>query len=295
MTWSDKYQRLEIGDLTKKGTKCNITFNKDINIKTLLRDEVESKATSNNGYRYMGQNPNNYIWFNNEMWRIIGSIPTCLTASCGNNTTNLVKIIRNDSIGILAYDGTTSGQTGAWGSNTLYRLLNTYFYGATGTTGNNLCSSYGGEIYGKCNYQNIGIKSTSYYGKMLEKVYWNTGKSDDAVYTSESYTNEIATRTVTAYVGLMTASDYAYAGKITSAMNGSSSTNSNWLFSQSSEWTSIQRKSNTTRALMIDYDGKMNEYDARYGKSVRPVVYLDESVYIISGTGTEADPYIIGM
>ena len=299
ITWSNKYQRIEIGDLTKP-TKCNVTFTKDTGIKTLLRDEVETNAETNTyGYRYSGMNPDNYMWFNNEMWRIIGSIPTCLTASCGSNTTNLVKIIRNDSIGILAFDGTTSGYTGAWGSNTLYNLLNSYFYGANGTTGNSWCSSYGGTIYGKCLYQNVGIKSTSYYGKMLKKVYWNTGKSDCNIYPSESYSNEIATRTISNYIGLMTASDYAYAGSNNwhnqSMSSIASGSRYNWLFSQSSEWTSIQYKSNTTQALMIDYDGSMNKYVTRNGKSVRPVVYLDESVYVISGTGTESDPYIIGM
>jgi len=35
-----------------------------------------------------------------------------------------------------------------------------------------------------------------------------------------------------------------------------------------------------------------------YGNSaaeVRPVIYLDSSVYIVSGDGTEGNPYQIGM
>jgi len=48
-----------------------------------------------NGYRYSGNTPSNYIWFNNEMWRIIGSLPTTTPE---NSSVNLVKIIRNETI-----------------------------------------------------------------------------------------------------------------------------------------------------------------------------------------------------
>ena len=60
-----------------------------------------------NEWRYVGKNPDNYISFNGELWRIIGVMPnmTYCTGSYGNadecNTTSngsLVKIIRNQSI-----------------------------------------------------------------------------------------------------------------------------------------------------------------------------------------------------
>jgi hypothetical protein len=35
--------------------------------------------------------------------------------------------------------------------------------------------------------------------------------------------------------------------------------------------------------------------DAYGGYGVRPVLYLDSTTYVIEGTGTNADPYIIGM
>ena len=49
---------------------------------------------------YKGINPNNYIKFNNEMWRII---------SIGAD--NTIKIMRNESIGDMAFD-TTGGTYG---------------------------------------------------------------------------------------------------------------------------------------------------------------------------------------
>ena len=47
-------------------------------------------------YRYTGANPNNYVSFNNELWRIIGVFPT---DDGTGNIENRVKIIRNESIG----------------------------------------------------------------------------------------------------------------------------------------------------------------------------------------------------
>jgi len=289
ITWSDRYQRIEIGNL-KKPVKCNVTFTKDTN-KTLLRDEVESEATTiQNGYRYNGTNPDNYIWFNNEMWRIIGSIPTCLTASCGSDTTNLVKIIRKQSIGSIVYNTNASGFSATWGSNTLYKILNEYYYGALKTT--NYCTSNSSGSSRICDYRYNGIKPDSYYGKMVKNVYWNTNaiSSISNLTAANFYTYEIKTRTIQGYIGLMSTSDYGYAADssfyntVVNAYTSVAITSTNWLYGQGNE----SCLSNTT----ISYQGSLN---GGTNDSVRPVVFLDPSVFIINGNGTESDPYVIGM
>ena len=40
-----------------------------LNSSTIYKDD-----TKNIGYRYIGTDPNNYISFNNEIWRIVGAI-----------------------------------------------------------------------------------------------------------------------------------------------------------------------------------------------------------------------------
>ena len=280
---------------------CNIDFAS--NPKTLISEVEEVNVNNNfdsNGFRYSGSNPNNYIWFNNEVWRIIGSIPTCLTATCGTNTTNLVKIIRNDSIGGISYDGNSS--TGAWGSNTLYTLLNTYYLGKSNASGTSYCytRSTTANGYAKCDYRVKGIGSTSYYGKMIKNVYWNTGASDNSVTAVTAYTNEIATRTVSGKVGLMAASDYGYATSSSYHSAGMSNQNSsrslqNWLSGQGYEWTNVQGVDYAIYALFIADTGVLTENNAHYGYAVRPVVYLDSSVYIVSGDGSITNPYQIGM
>ena len=77
------------------------------------------------GGQYEGKNPNNYIWFNNELWRIIGVFDE---SSHGQSGQNLVKIIRNESIGGLVWD---KSSTNDWSTSSLKILLNENYYNAT--------------------------------------------------------------------------------------------------------------------------------------------------------------------
>ena len=288
---------------------CNIDFTSTP--KTLINEVEEVNVNNNydgNGYRYSGYNPNNYIWFNDEMWRIIGSIPTCLEASCGTNTTNLVKIIKLESIGSIAYDAKNSGYTGVWGSNTLYSLLNTHYYSTT-ETGLNGQSHSGCNGYcntnqcskSKCDYTAKGILSTSTYGKMVKKVYWNTGATSHTVAVNAAYTAEISKRTVSGYIGLMTASDYVYASDssyhsttLTMIASNYNMILNNWLFESGNLWTSTQFSNTPEYAMTIATHGGFG-WSSNSSNLVRPVVYLDPNIYIISGDGTEGNPYQIGM
>jgi len=235
------------------------------------------------------------------MWRIIGSIPTCLEASCGTNTTNLVKIIRKNSIGGLAFDGVSSNHTGTWGENTLYTLLNEYYYGAQDGSSSNYCYGYLATYRAKCNYIINGINPTGYYGKMVNNVYWNSGSGGTTgVTSSAAYTKEIATRTISGYIGLFSLSDYGYAADKTyhsttlDNYNTKAITSTNWLHDQGGEWliNEYSGSSYTNIYISATGTGMSNAYSAKY---TRPVVYLDPSVYIISGDGTEGNPYQIGM
>ena len=274
---------------------------------TSLEEMCDDKYTD--GLRYTGKNPSNWVWFNGEKWRIIGVIPTKTTSG----TENLVKIIRSESIGAYAYDASSTSSSslqGAWGSNTLYSLLNTYYYAsdATKMNGQSHAGCYGyynssSQPKPNCDYSEIGILSSSYYGKMVKNVYWNTGASAINATPSAAYANEIGTQTVSGYIGLMTASDWGYAASSSFhsiAMNSYTSssnkaTETSWIFNNGGEWTSIQNSSRTNYALEVNHSGYLSTTGARYGFAVRPVVYLDSSVYIISGDGTEGNPYQIGM
>ena len=98
----------------------------------------------------------------------------------------------------------------------------------------------------------------------------------------------------------MSASDYGYASSGSHTTNLSSYNNAthtlgNWLYGNGCEWTSIQSSSHAYNAHYVNNNGYVKHSDAYYWFAVRPVLHLDSSVYVINGSGTESDPYILGI
>lgn len=116
---------LAIEDITSNNITCDIDFTtiekKNLNnyiIGLAGTTQGTGQVVNENGYRYEGKDPNNYIWFNNELWRIIGVFDE---VSHGQSGQTLVKIIRNYSIGGLVWD---KNDTNDWTQASLMNLLN---------------------------------------------------------------------------------------------------------------------------------------------------------------------------
>ena len=95
----------------------------------------------------------------------------------------------------------------------------------------------------------------------------------------------------------MYASDFGYAisgytGNLSYSSANSQMVN-NWLFGQSHEWT-MTDYSSSSPVYVNDYGG-LNYVNAYLGFAVRPVLYLQSNVNKLSGDGSIASPYIIGM
>jgi hypothetical protein len=280
------------------------------------------KGTSYNsdtGYRYEVGEPNNYIWFNDEMWRIIGSIPTKVDVTSGGVTTqeiqNRIKIIRNDSIGGLARN---SESNGAWTASTpLYMLLNGCYYGKknmsdsyrnpdtgvdSGTSCSNYCIGYQTSQKGHCNYSENGINPSGRYANMIENVYWNIGASTNSATASVIYENEKGTQTIKGRIGLMSASDYGFATSqshnlslnTTSGTDYTNKYTNDWLYKEEYEWT-ITPYTTSSNALYVVTRGVVSNINASNGYAVRPVLYLSPSVNVVSGDGSIESPYQIAI
>ena len=289
--WNPKTWKLEITKIIGTVT-CVVSFNSSV---SNLTTEVNNKATRDeNGKRYEGKNPDNYIWFNDELWRIIGNIPVCLESGC-STTENRVKIIRNDSIGTIKYDESSS----TWMGSNIQNLLNTCYLGKQSSC-DSYCYSNSTTVKGTCDYSSDGIDVTYYYGKMVEDVYFNIGTGDGTYKTAANYyTQEIATHTTTASkIGLMYASDWGYAiegfsGILGSDGNPQNSSDKNWLLKDAD---SIMTSHSSVYLLATYRGGTLSiNHNSSLGSPIRPVLYLKSNVYVVSGTGTKVDPYRIGM
>lgn len=281
-------------------------------------DGVITKVTDNNTeqYRYQGNNPNNYVSFNNQLWRIIGYVPVCLEVSPVTEDTtingiefkqgeaqctkweNRVKIIKADPIGAFAYNKTeySSSNPIVWIGSIVQGLLNSCFLGKKDG-----CSKYcyaHSDTQGVCNYSQNGINENDSYGNMIQSVYFNIGMSNSFNSSSVVYANEVKKQvSEKSMTGLMYASDFGYAiSGYTGNLNYSSANSrmiNNWLFGQSNEWT--MSTMDHTRPFYINIIGGLS-YSAAYdGYAVRPVLYLQSNVSKLSGVGTMASPYVLGM
>ena len=292
-SWDYKLNGIVV-DSINGNTKCDLSLTpKTPNNEELLTTIVNNKATRNeNGKRYQGKNPDNYIWFNDELWRIIGNIPVCLESGC-STTENRVKIIRNYSIGISGY-GMTSLK---WEYNNVRLLLNACYLGKASSCGNYCNGSMGSNSLGNCDYSSNGIDANDFYGKMIEDVYFNIGEAnvDSTEETSTIFYNkEIATHTTETYkIGLMYASDFGYATENYNGVLGTQSlADKNWLFLYRYDWT--MTVINNNNVYYISALSGCLKSSAATG-DIRPALYLKPNVYVLSGTGTKQDPYIIGV
>ena len=191
--------------------------------------------TEDNSLRYVGNNPCNYVRFNDELWRIVGVINN---VSNGNGKTEQrIKIVRNDSIGKYSYDSSSEDVNGGfgvgeWSQSKLKNLLNDLYY-----------NSSSGECYvgskltkEACDFSNVGLKSKA--KNMIEDALWYTGPlpvyfsqmnsnrtlNVDQIYEKEkhgrfifssgasTYSNDTVERTTSwvGKVGLISASDWGY-------------------------------------------------------------------------------------
>ena len=307
--WLYDEWKLSIEDMLGTSTSCDIDFT-SITTKTLLSDYVISlvgksqgtgKVINENGYRYEGKNPNNYIWFNNEYWRIIGVFDSATHGQAGKN---LVKIIRDKQIGYQTWD---SAGTNNWSTSSLKSLLNDYYYKATDGTNSGKCYGYSNTVTSNCNYTKNGIQS--YYRNLIQSVTWHLGGYNSIAVTANNfYTYERGTTvngsnptTTTGYIGLMYPSDFGYTALesdcarttllseyITVACAGVS-----WLSGRSFDLTLTQYTTNATQTISISREGKIAARDAIGNFGVSPVLYLNSSVYLVDGNGSLDNPYII--
>ncbi len=313
-TYNQKYNRIEVSNINTKYENCTLNYTDSIS-KVNLADYIiglsgttqgTGKVVNEKGYRYEGKNPNNYIWFNNEYWRIIGVFDE---SSHGQSNKNLVKIIRADVLDGLARD---KSNTNNWNTSSLKSLLNGAYYNAQDGTGSGYCigNAAVATIISNCDYTKKGIQAG--YRGLIANVTWYLGGYSSIKTTTEAFYGYERGTTVysgrptstTGYIGLMYPSDYGYSvlssncARTTTLNNYETSkcAGASWLYGQGYEWLLTPFSTESMFAFFIGDTGNLNYEHTVYGyNSFRPVIYLNASVYKIDGDGSLNSPYITGM
>ena len=256
-------------------------------IESLLPNNPETMNNDDpdGNVRYMGADPNNYVSFNNELWRIIGVFDVASTD--GGPTEKRLKIIRNDSIGNMAWD---SNGVNDWTQASLQEYLNGDYYNSLDYTAQSL-------IVDTC---------------------WNLGGSDSPMKTPKIlYEYERETDVYNNYptywigkIALMYLSDYGYATSGGASINrntclatglgfwsGEDCTNNDYLV-ESATLTHYTMDPFSVfgvsdRANLPSNLAGLSDSPAYDAGAVKPTVYLKFSVLITSGDGSKDNPYVL--
>ena len=275
---------------------------------------LKKDNTSDENIRYYGSNPDNYVSFNNELWRIIGVF--------GNN----VKLVRSEKLGELSWDSSASSVNNGrgvneWSQSDLKNYLNTMYYGGTSVT------CYNGKYDQTTTCPTNRLDETS--KSLIDNHIWNTGAPNDSTLydsTTNSYdtvefynaergneTGKICssgiacndtverTTTWTGYVGLPYITDYAYASSESDCNTkiDNSSTykckNNNWMHKNDWYWTlsPFAIPDDAGSVWVVGGDEGVSCNGAAFPLSAFPTIYLKSNVLIESGNGTSSNPYIL--
>ncbi len=224
--------KITVSDLVANANPATLSYTDSTdaqkgNLYTINQEYWAISSVTN--YRYIGEVPNNYIDFNNETWRIIGVIDGKL------------KIIRNESIGTMAWDlkqngvGSSTTATGSddWRDSQLMYMLNP---NASLLSNYNRVNGVITDKNGRIVYKEgklpalVSTTSTEYpadagdtpwglnavaQNQAVETTYYTVTSGAPEIESVMSagylwYRETTKTSAVNGKVGLMYASDYAY-------------------------------------------------------------------------------------
>ena len=321
---SGKFEGLQIINGTKENAKAEeikapvygnaVNYVNGLYAYDASSNGLERDTTSDANIRYVGANPNNYVEFNGEAWRIIGVF--------GSN----LKLVRDEILTSYSFDNKTTVQgietdygTNDWTKSYLREFLNDYYYGGKTITCH---SETSGSTATNATITCPDINKINDTAKsMIQNTTWTLGgttyKTSNPPYetypVNELYESERGTKvyskhatTSTDYIGLIYPSDYGYAStdascrqNLRSGLTYTNNTyggtptckNNNWLFKGVWYWTISPYSSSANFVFYVHSDGSLNHNIALYRESVRPSVYLKSDIKIVSGSGTKDDSF----
>ena len=276
----------------------------------LTENGLEVDDTTDKNIRYVGANPNNYLKFNDETWRIVGVFNNITTIDKigKEKKESLVKIVRNDSLGNYSWDSSESTINSGWGINEwsqadLMTELNTDYINPSPTSETTLW--YNGSNNAKNGTYDYSKNIKSSWVDKVANVRWNLGGYNTYsvsalnMYNAERGTLHISNpsdgiarkNTWDGKIALIYPSDYGYASTGAACRNSlydcddADSKANNWLFNSAYQWT-LSPGSGSANFVFYVFSGGFVDYrNGYYTFGVRPALFLKSDVVIAGGTG----------
>jgi len=247
-------------------------------------------------YVYKGLNPNNYITFNNELWRIL---------SIENDGT--IKIIKASNIGDRVFDSIGYRDDTSNGTGGTYCALSSYGCNAWATNNNFSNGSQSGTVLKDASLNTY--LNNDYYNSLNSEsrslIQIHTWAIGPVTYNNTDLAGQIASENGTTWsgnIGLMSVSDYLRANTNTDQCgnlslnnsNGNTCKTTNYIVQTSDYvWTISPYASNAGNVFFVISNGAVSgNFAGSSSDGVLPVLYLKSDI-TLSGSGTETDPFTI--
>lgn len=221
-------------------------------------DGLRVDPTDSTRYIYSGSNPNNYIDFNNQTWRIVSI-----------ESDGRMKIVLDGYSSTAKYINSTSEKAKEFLTTLMYRNLNTSsssFYSTLDST----------------------------YKSYIVKSGWNFGTVDQSTATTIGVLKaQEKNKSINLSVGLLNVTDFLLASSdntsATSKVDGYFYANTNnWLYKTPEYW--FLNPHGDARVWLMRTTGRIYSEGATEEAAIRPAVYLKAGLYL-TGSGTQEDKY----
>jgi len=273
-------------------------------------------------YRYIGNNPNNYVYFNCadtslvstcEKWRIVG----VFTVEDENGIKQKrVKLLRHETIGNYAYRLEAKAD---YITSQAEKILNEYYYQATSST----CYTKTNSPV-TCDFTAIGLKDTA--KNMIAPTKWylgythatigsgSDGKTGAVFYLAERGNTTDTSTPFALYtidnVGMSYASDYGYtfyhgvepncAANLSCCGNTCDGDPSlSWmrtiLNKNNTNWGWFLNGSGNGSVTQLNKVGTTSYMSPAQPREMVPTVYLHQDVITTKGTGSIDSPYELAL
>ena len=220
----------------------------------LYADEYEAGR-----YFYKGTNPNNYLTFNNEIWRILSV-----------EADGSLKIVRDELLQDTAFDSTNSSNWDRPSDIKTY-LNGEYLEGITVNKDKIEDSTWS---IGAVTYDNNDLA-----GQIADENGTQSQEASVGLITVSEY---LRANTNTEECGNLSLNND----------NRDTCKTTNWLYKGSFYWTLSPQVDDLVSVFSVTSAGNVNNPPALLSYGIWPVLYLSSDISL-SGTGTQEQPYTI--
>ena len=249
-------------------------------------------------YVYKGANPNNYISFNNELWRIISKESDGTYKIIRNEVLEDSRIWSDETSCPITYNSVRKNNNTTIVDNIVYLAPDPMYMGCNKWEMPTELNTYLNDEY----YNELNVEAQ----EQIVNHIWNIGaviwENTDLV----SQVNNEQNIQWSGNVGLITSSDFIKANSNISQCgnfylqynNYEVCPTTNWMPNNDDWWTITARTDSSNIVYVVNqYGCVFYSYSANIYEDtkVRPVVYLSSDIKIVSGTGTETDAYQIEL